>query len=276
VNAANASTLSHTLSNERVRAVLFRLVATLRTDIALFDDVNELQWYGLKLGFDTLGHNSTRRSPGPHYWHVVGNPEGALDQSRGDQDRQSYPTVHSYSSGGGVPASRAGFAAAGRILRVLRAIPLTPWWAHAAHRYSLLLRRSGVNRRAYPVYQTLGTTGCPVLRKLTSPIKWLGWHYNGSDMAAGDVQRVWFPELIERLRSQWHQGMSFNAMVKLRDDLDAMLQQIRCGRNIRTPVFKVSAVWARWRRRAAPRQPSCHDPVAPAVRHRRRRTYKDD
>ena len=160
--------------------------------------------------------------------------------------------------------------------RVLRAIPLTPWWAHAAHRYSLLLRRSGVNRRAYPVYQTLGTTGCPVLRKLTSPIKWLGWHYNGSDMAAGDAQRVWFPELIERLRSQWHQGMSFNAMVKLRDDLDAMLQQIRCGRNIRTPVFKVSAVWARWRRRAAPRQPSCHDPVAPAVRHRRRRTYKDD
>ena len=55
VNAANASTLAHTLSNERDRALLFRTLATLRTDIALFDEVDELQWHGPKAGFEALG-----------------------------------------------------------------------------------------------------------------------------------------------------------------------------------------------------------------------------
>jgi len=31
-------------------------------------------------------------------------------------------------------------------------------------------------------------------------------HYNSSVMAAPDSQRVWFPEMTERLRSQWHRG----------------------------------------------------------------------
>jgi hypothetical protein len=57
-------------------------------------------------------------------------------------------------------------------------------------------------------------------------------------MAAGDAQRVWFPEMVERLRSQWHQGMSFDALVELRDELDAILQQIRSERHIRTTVMK--------------------------------------
>ena len=55
VNTANASALAHTLSNERERALLFRKLATLRIDIALFDDVDELRWQGPKPGFDTLG-----------------------------------------------------------------------------------------------------------------------------------------------------------------------------------------------------------------------------
>jgi hypothetical protein len=57
-------------------------------------------------------------------------------------------------------------------------------------------------------------------------------------MAAGDAQRVWFPEMIETLRSEWHHGMSFEATIKLRDELDAMLQRIRSAQHIRTPVFK--------------------------------------
>ena len=57
-------------------------------------------------------------------------------------------------------------------------------------------------------------------------------------MAAGDAQRVWFPEMIEKLRSQWHPDMSFDAIVELRDDLDAMLQRIRSERRIRSPVFR--------------------------------------
>jgi len=55
VNAANAGALARTLSRERDRAFLFRTLATLRTDIALFDNVDELQWRGPQAGFDTLG-----------------------------------------------------------------------------------------------------------------------------------------------------------------------------------------------------------------------------
>jgi 5'-3' exonuclease len=46
VNAANASALADTLSRERERALLFRTLATLRTDIALFDNVDQLRWSG--------------------------------------------------------------------------------------------------------------------------------------------------------------------------------------------------------------------------------------
>jgi 5'-3' exonuclease len=46
VNAANASALAHTLAGQRDRALLFRTLATLRTDIALFDDVDEMRWAG--------------------------------------------------------------------------------------------------------------------------------------------------------------------------------------------------------------------------------------
>lgn len=57
-------------------------------------------------------------------------------------------------------------------------------------------------------------------------------------MAAGDAQRVWFPEMIERLRSRWNQDMSLDALVVLRDELDAMLQRIRAERHIRPTVFR--------------------------------------
>jgi 5'-3' exonuclease len=46
VNATNASALADTLSRERERALLFRTLATLRTDIALFDNVDQLRWNG--------------------------------------------------------------------------------------------------------------------------------------------------------------------------------------------------------------------------------------
>jgi len=46
VNAANASALAHTLAGERDHALLFRMLATLRTDLALFDDVEQLRWNG--------------------------------------------------------------------------------------------------------------------------------------------------------------------------------------------------------------------------------------
>jgi 5'-3' exonuclease len=54
VNVANASALAATLSRERDRALLFRTLATLRTDIALFDDVDQLRWNGPTPELDTL------------------------------------------------------------------------------------------------------------------------------------------------------------------------------------------------------------------------------
>src|SRR5450631_443550 len=55
VNAANAGALAHTLTSERESALLFRKLATLRTDVSLFENVDELHWQGPKPGFDTLG-----------------------------------------------------------------------------------------------------------------------------------------------------------------------------------------------------------------------------
>jgi 5'-3' exonuclease len=54
VNAANASALAHTLSTQRDRALLFRTLATLRTVIPLFDNVDQLRWNGPAPGFEKL------------------------------------------------------------------------------------------------------------------------------------------------------------------------------------------------------------------------------
>ncbi len=54
VNAANAGVLAITLASEWERAVLFRTLATLRTDIALFDDVEQLRWTGPTAAFDAF------------------------------------------------------------------------------------------------------------------------------------------------------------------------------------------------------------------------------
>ena len=46
VNAANAGALALTLREQWNEAVLFRTLATLRTDIQLFDRVDQLHWNG--------------------------------------------------------------------------------------------------------------------------------------------------------------------------------------------------------------------------------------
>ena len=54
VNAASASALADTLVRERDLALLFRTLATLRTDVPLFKDVDELHWKGHTPGFDEI------------------------------------------------------------------------------------------------------------------------------------------------------------------------------------------------------------------------------
>jgi 5'-3' exonuclease len=75
VNAANASALARTLASQRDRALLFRTLATLRTDIPLFDNVEQLRWTGPTTDFPAIAErfdaavtedrrSSTRRSSG--------------------------------------------------------------------------------------------------------------------------------------------------------------------------------------------------------------------
>jgi 5'-3' exonuclease len=54
VNVANGAVLAQTLQDSWDHAILFRRLATLRTDIALFQDVEELRWSGPTASFDAL------------------------------------------------------------------------------------------------------------------------------------------------------------------------------------------------------------------------------
>jgi 5'-3' exonuclease len=54
VNATSPAALSRTLAESRDLAMLFRTLATLRTDIPLFDDVEQLRWKGPTEGFKAL------------------------------------------------------------------------------------------------------------------------------------------------------------------------------------------------------------------------------
>jgi 5'-3' exonuclease len=54
VNATSASSLADTLTRERDRALLFRKLATLRTDLPLFEDVDQLHWNGPTPAFDEV------------------------------------------------------------------------------------------------------------------------------------------------------------------------------------------------------------------------------
>jgi 5'-3' exonuclease len=53
-NVSGAASLAATLASDWDHAVLFRTLATLRTDIPLFDDVEQLRWGGPKAGFDAF------------------------------------------------------------------------------------------------------------------------------------------------------------------------------------------------------------------------------
>jgi 5'-3' exonuclease len=55
VNATGAARLAATLAAERDRALLFRTLATLRTDIPLFESVDELKWNGPTPAFAAIG-----------------------------------------------------------------------------------------------------------------------------------------------------------------------------------------------------------------------------
>ncbi len=63
VNVANAAKLAQTLERERDHAMLFRDLATLRTGIALFDDVEELRWTGSIESLPDFPRDAARVTP---------------------------------------------------------------------------------------------------------------------------------------------------------------------------------------------------------------------
>ena len=54
VNASRPGQLAATLTRERDRALLFRELATLRTDVRLFDSVDDLRWNGPPASFTEI------------------------------------------------------------------------------------------------------------------------------------------------------------------------------------------------------------------------------
>jgi hypothetical protein len=56
-------------------------------------------------------------------------------------------------------------------------------------------------------------------------------------MPSGDARRTWFPEMIVRLRAEWHEEMSIPTLIGLRNELDGTLHRIRASRNIQTPII---------------------------------------
>jgi 5'-3' exonuclease len=55
VSIVNAGSLADTLVRDRARALLFRTLATLRSDIPLFENVDRLRWNGPTSKFDEIG-----------------------------------------------------------------------------------------------------------------------------------------------------------------------------------------------------------------------------
>jgi len=73
VNASNAGALAATLYEQLENALLFRTLATLRTDIGLFDDVEQLRWSG----------------PTPEFEAIAARLDAAKGESRRDTARKA-------------------------------------------------------------------------------------------------------------------------------------------------------------------------------------------
>src|SRR5215475_4633697 len=69
-------------------------------------------------------------------------------------------------------------------------------------------------------------------------------------MASGDAQRVWFPDLIAIVRQAGNPAMSMDALLRLRDRLDASLQTLRQTRQLLSAMMWCPHCQAR--HRAAP------------------------
>ena len=56
-------------------------------------------------------------------------------------------------------------------------------------------------------------------------------------MPAGDAQRAWFPEMIERLRELWRPDLTWDEVIALLPRFEEQRLRIKEEHNIRTAVF---------------------------------------
>jgi 5'-3' exonuclease len=65
VNVGNATSLAAALAREMERALLFRTLATLRTDLAVFNNVDQLRWTGPTPTFEAIAQQLDAAVTGP-------------------------------------------------------------------------------------------------------------------------------------------------------------------------------------------------------------------
>lgn len=57
-------------------------------------------------------------------------------------------------------------------------------------------------------------------------------------MPPGDASRVWFPEMIDVLRTEWRPSIPMVELVALAQRLDEMVHRIRTSRQIKAPLTR--------------------------------------
>ena len=57
-------------------------------------------------------------------------------------------------------------------------------------------------------------------------------------MAAGDAQRVWYPEMITELKQHWSPGMPWNEVIAFCERMTIMRKELAVSRDIRPPMMK--------------------------------------
>ena len=83
-------------------------------------------------------------------------------------------------------------------------------------------------------------------------------------MAAGDANRIWFPEIVDELRKRWRDDLDANDLMSLAENLNTSLQQLRSSRNI-----KPAMMWCprcKERHRSAPPRVSVRATILAAKR----------
>ena len=57
-------------------------------------------------------------------------------------------------------------------------------------------------------------------------------------MPSGDRSRVWFPEMLDRLRREWRESLAWDELIALRDRVADDLRGLRTERNLRPPTIR--------------------------------------